>query len=372
MIETRADLVKLLKDFKAEGCPYSTLVKQGVTVPSAAAAELTRAGYELEVIDTGGGARKRDCVSSTNRGSETSAASTGGRRSSTCLPRPGRGGRMTVTERPTHAYCPACKEESAIDNRGRCLWCDGPTREKKKRGGWKRPDLRARSKLTDPMLRLLYKLHIEEGRSINSLAKEVYARVGYGSHHAAASRISKGWKRLGLEARDRIEQVQLTCTIHGLAPKHGSRPGYGTYKRRLHRPDRPLCAALKKQPPRKGEPCQRPAMEDSHFCASHDPARAAVRDQHLAAMRAKQPTREKVPMGPFIEFLRRRREELGSYGAVAEATGLHRSQVYRWKDGQDSRGRVKDTITVEVVDRALYSDGTTTFEELYEMEAAAA
>ena len=31
--------------------------------------------------------------------------------------------------RETHAYCPTCREVSAIDIEGRCLWCQGETRK---------------------------------------------------------------------------------------------------------------------------------------------------------------------------------------------------------------------------------------------------
>jgi hypothetical protein len=218
-----------------------------------------------------------------------------------------------IADRPTHGWCPACREDSAIAFNGSCLWCGGPTRERK-RGGW---------------------------------------------------------KRLGLPARDRIEQVKLTCTIHGMAPKHGPRPGYGTYKRRQKRPDQPLCAGTKKQPPRKGEPCQCPAMFGSDYCAQHDPKRQLAVQAHLAKMRRLQPKREMVPMAPFVAWLHEMREELGSYGKVAELTGLHRTAVYRWKSGQDTAGRLKTEISRGVVERALYEAGGS-FEDLYGHEAVAA
>lgn len=73
------------------------------------------------------------------------------------------------------------------------------------RGGWTRPDLRAKAKLTDLHLRALHRAYMEQGVSINTLAKQVYERVGYKSHHSAAVAMSRGWTRLGLPRRDRIE-----------------------------------------------------------------------------------------------------------------------------------------------------------------------
>lgn len=57
MIESRADLIKILKDFGDEGCPADVLRRQGVATPTAAAAELRRSGHEVDVIRTGGGIR---------------------------------------------------------------------------------------------------------------------------------------------------------------------------------------------------------------------------------------------------------------------------------------------------------------------------
>lgn len=132
----------------------------------------------------------------------------------------------------SQAWCPTCEEWTSLSDRGVCAWCDGPLIIKAKRGGWKRPDIAGRRKYTDPQLRVLYQVYIERGVSINALAKRTHAKVAYKSHHSAAVAISEGWRRLGLPARDRIAAVKLACTTHGMAPKHGPRPGYGTYKRR--------------------------------------------------------------------------------------------------------------------------------------------
>lgn len=232
----------------------------------------------------------------------------------------------------THAYCPACREESAIDRQGRCLWCEGPTEQRKprkKRGGWKRPDLRG-SRYTEAQLRALHAAHLQ-GRSVNSLAKDTYAKVGYGSASSAATAIGREWKRLGLAARDRVEQVRLTCTVHGMAPKHGSRAGYSKFRRKKGIGGwsyRPVCEAVRTQAPRKGEPCDRPAMEGSSFCHVHDPARREQVERITAEMR-RRVVREPLPIEPFLSWLRSLHAEHGTWRAVgellqADPTLLHR------------------------------------------------
>jgi hypothetical protein len=277
-----------------------------------------------------------------------------------------------MATRPTHGWCSGCKEESAIDNAGTCLWCGGPTEQRRKRGGWKRPDL-AGSRYTEDQLRALHLVHIRGEQSINSLAKQTFERVGYKSHHTAAVAISRQWKRLGLKARDRIEATVKASTKHGLAPKHGPRPGYNTYKRRVLRgqEDQPPCGGVRTQPPRKGEPCDARAMHGSEFCFAHDPERREEVEQILVDARLKQYRDEMVPMAPFVAWLRRRRAELGSWSAVADGMGRNISLIHNYGRGLTSNRQPKEEIGRTTVEELLEADGTATFEDLYTTEPVA-
>lgn len=104
--------------------------------------------------------------------------------------------------------------------------------------------------LTDTQLRALHRAHLN-GTSIHALGRHIHDRVGYASPKSAAMAISNGFMRLGLERRDR-----------------------------------PLCAAVRKNSPRRGEPCRLRAMAGSEFCSAHDPNRARERDAHLTRMRS--------------------------------------------------------------------------------------
>lgn len=276
--------------------------------------------------------------------------------------------------RPTHAYCPACKQDSALDHEQRCLWCGGPTEQRRKRGGWKRPDLRG-SKFTADQLRVLHVMHMR-GASANSLAAQVYERVGYISKGSALTAMLREWKRMGLKSRDRIEATVKASTKHGLAPKHGPRPGYARYKRViLHGNEDRQCAGVRQQAPRKGEPCNKPPLAGSDFCFAHDPEWAEWRDLHLANARAQAPEREMVPMAPFTRWLQQRREELGSWTAVAGRVDRHVALVHCYGRGIGTTSKQPKTeIGRDTVEELLDADGTTTFEALYqpELEKAAA
>lgn len=227
----------------------------------------------------------------------------------------------------------------------------------KRRGGWKRPDKWCR--YSKPQLRLLYKLHVEQHQSINSLAKRTYAALGYSSHGSSASAISAGWKRMGLPARDRIEMVRAVCTKHGLAPKHGPRPGYQTYRRRVlaGEKDQPRCKGFKSNPPRKGWPCQQRAMFGSDYCHAHDPLRLLQHQAQLARMRARIRRPEMLPMGPFSRWLDALAEDHGSLKAACAHHGLRYDSACRYRKGEGTDGRPKATISRGTVEGWLEAVG---------------
>ena len=279
------------------------------------------------------------------------------------------------SRRPTHGYCPSCREDSAIGFDETCLWCGGPTeqRDVKKRGGWRRPDI-AGSRYTEPQLRALHLMHTK-GASINNLAKQSYEKVGYRTHASAAVAISREWKRMGLPVRDRIEQVRKTCTTHGLAPKHGPRPGYGPYKRKVLRgqEDQPACAGVRTQHPRKGEPCDRPAMYGSEYCFVHDPALHDEVVEIAAKMRERQPEVEMVPLAPFATWLRARHAELGGWEAVADRMGRSTSLIHCYaREINTATKQPKTEIGRDLVADLLDTYGGATFTDLYEPAEVAA
>lgn len=269
-------------------------------------------------------------------------------------------------------WCPKCEEYTALVDSGVCAWCDTPLAHKK-RGGWRRTG--PPPKLTDQQLRAIYRVYVERGESINALAKRIHEKVGHKSHHSTAVAIGEGWKRLGLEARDRIEQVKLTCTVHGMAPKHGPRPGYGTYKRRvLHeQEDRPTCIAVKQQAPRKGKPCEHRALMDSEYCWAHDPRHELERQAITARMRRRRPEVAMLPMGPFAAWLRALRDEHGSMREVARLLDAPYTALCSYAKGNGTNKRPKPLVSVATVRRYAERAGTTVeaiYGAMVEAEAA--
>lgn len=184
-------------------------------------------------------------------------------------------------------WCPTCREETGLTDRGICQWCDTPLRHKTGR----RPG--SGSKLTDEQLRALHVAHVA-GRSINELAKHVYAKAGYASHGSCATAISKQWKRLGLPARDRIEMTVLKSTKHGRAGRAQAKeygPDYAAYRREQKRQAGEThgrrCQGVREWPPRKGQPCNRSALWDSDYCYNHDQRNRKQIEAHLELARSR-------------------------------------------------------------------------------------
>lgn len=185
-------------------------------------------------------------------------------------------------------WCPKCREETGLYEKGFCQWCDTPLRHKAGR----KPG--SGSKLSETQLRALHVAHVEHDRSINELAKSIYAKVGYKSHHGCAVAISNGWKRLGLQARGRIEMTVLKSLKHGRAGRAQQRehgPDYAAYRREQKRKNGEThgrrCEGVRQWPPRKGQPCNRNALWDSNYCYQHDPRNKAAIEAHLEKARSR-------------------------------------------------------------------------------------
>ena len=277
----------------------------------------------------------------------------------------------------THAYCDHCAEEVPINSMTEtCLWCDGPTREFRARRNKavKPTDRRTlrESKLGNDRLRLLHRIHIEKGMSINQLAAQLYEKHGYASKSSCATAIGNGFKRLDLKARDRVEATVAASTKHGMAPKHGPRPGYNTYRRRVlnGQPDQPRCEGTVRQGKAKGERCQRPAIFGSTFCQAHEPSREEARVLHLAAMREKR-TIDLIPLAPLSVWLNQLHAELGTWREVGWRVGRSASLVHAYargispttKEPLESIGRQTAEQLIEFAEDS--------FDEVYSMEVAA-
>jgi hypothetical protein len=226
---------------------------------------------------------------------------------------------------------------------------------------------------SEDRLRAMHVRHREQGVSINALAKESYKDAGYTTHTSAATAISREWKRMGLPARDRIEQTVIASTKHGHKARSVSRDEQNAYRRwraarkgwnSLRGPGQGRCKGIKRgyRGGNKGERCKHPAMEGSEYCAQHDPERQRALRERLAAMREKSPihTQERVPIGPFAAWLRELRSKHGSWAAVAKVAAV--SNGYPQHYGEEGRAEIGADTVRRWLERV--GDGTT-FEHLY-------
>lgn len=275
----------------------------------------------------------------------------------------------------THGYCDECREEVPVNSlTGNCLWCNSPARVRKVRKVAKaKPGDGRLSRITEERARVLHRLHLEKDLSINELAGQLWEQLGYASKSSCSSAIHLAFKRHGLKAQDRIEMCRKKSTKHGLAPKHGPRPGYGTYKRKvLHGiEDQPLCAAELTVGPRKGEPCQMSSMKDSVFCESHDSRFADRRATHLAVVRQNRwEGDDLVALAPLTDWLEVRHRELGSWREVGRLVDRSASLVHAYGRGLSPMTKKPlDVIHRSTVEGILESAGIA-FDEVYSGAAA--
>lgn len=187
------------------------------------------------------------------------------------------------------AWCPTCQDHALTSDTGLCVWCDTPIATphddtpvrviQPKRG-----NLVA---LTSRQLTEARRLYYQELMSLNQAAKTLLPATRYVSHTSLAQTLSHQFKLHGWPVRGRVEETVRVSTIHGLSPRSGKDPAHVRALKVARGTVRDvMCAAVRTQYPRKGQPCQRPALAGGDYCHAHDPKRAAARAAHLAAMRA--------------------------------------------------------------------------------------
>ena len=143
--------------------------------------------------------------------------------------------------------------------------------------------------LTDTQLRALHVAY-QQGMSLRELAAQILPRTRYNTVNGCASGILRGFARLGLERRDRVEATVAARTVHGLARRGNVDPAHRRALKvaRGEILDRPQCAGHKTTYPGRGRPCRALAMAGSPYCAQHAPERQDQVREHLAHARARQ------------------------------------------------------------------------------------
>jgi hypothetical protein len=210
------------------------------------------------------------------------------------------------------------------------------------------------------------------GESFNALAKSMLADTGYSSWQTCASGLCRIFKARGWPARERIQATVAASYKHGLK-KRDTQRGYNRLKREREGKWRPYCKGVRRQHPRKGEPCKRKAMFGSDYCVAHDPDRAAELAQHIRSVspaRVPSPPVERVLVAPLSAWLLEQYERLGAWKEVAALVEQDHNNTYGYAHPAGKhRTRKVLRSTVERMLAAARSNGTqVSFEDLYGKE----
>ena len=158
------------------------------------------------------------------------------------------------------------------------------------RGGGSRP-----THISEELLAEARRLYAG-GPSLRQVAAELHPRTGYKTVASCAEALYGHFKRRGWKLRPQREVTAARNHKHGRKARQQTRAQQNAYRRWLAEqrgwsavqgPGRPLCQAVKLNPPGKGRPCRRHALADSEYCYSHDPRRALERQAATARMRSK-------------------------------------------------------------------------------------
>lgn len=191
--------------------------------------------------------------------------------------------------RPDSGYCSECKQTSILTRAGLCAWCDHPVAPRAATTPpASRPKAGANVNRGVPVLmgedvledaRALY----ATGLSLRAVAGELLPRTGYSSEKSLVMALGTQFRHRGWPVRGRIEQVVMDSLVHGKARRGNVDPAHrAAVRRRSGEVRGVMCAGVRTQYPRKGEPCQRAARNGSLYCGAHDPALA---EQRAAALR---------------------------------------------------------------------------------------
>lgn len=164
---------------------------------------------------------------------------------------------------------------------GRCLWCDTQT------GASERAEVPPRAvsrprKISEEVLQEARQLYAS-GLSFRAVARQVVDRTEYANANVCATMLGSIFKTRGWPRRDQRQATADANWKHGNMVGGRRAPGYRKPCEVARR--RPLCAGVRLQYPRKGEPCQVAAMRGSEFCQAHDPERRHQVLEHVRAMR---------------------------------------------------------------------------------------
>lgn len=260
---------------------------------------------------------------------------------------------------------------------GSCSWCDGPTRQKRRRRGGKPKGVHGR--MTPDQVRAAHRLYVKEGLSCRELGRLLWERFGYASPVSAGESIYRAFKAMDLPRRTQREVTIARNLKHGRKTRAQTNEEQNAYRRwlaeqrgwkRVQGPGRPDCMAVKTGARGgKGEPCTRAAMEGSDYCYSHDPLHDLERQAALARARRRMAPRETVELEPFAAWVEQLYGDLKTLEAVAERLDCSKSAasniIRRRRSSPDGHRQPWEQISRSRVERYLELAAGPSINELY-------
>jgi hypothetical protein len=167
-------------------------------------------------------------------------------------------------------YCPTCRTRSLLSYSGKCVWCDTQVavreQPRKQRANAGIPVLMQDEVLEDA--RRIY----ETGRSLRSIAAELFERTDYASVRSLAAALSQQFRHRGWPVRGRVEQTVITRTKHGHLRRGQRNPAY-VRAQKIARGEiaNRRCQGVRLSYPNKGAPCSGWALTGSDYCYQHAP-----------------------------------------------------------------------------------------------------
>lgn len=206
------------------------------------------------------------------------------------------------------------------------------------------------------------------GLSLRDVAERIYPDTSYASVGAASTSLYSLFKTRGWKLRPQREVTRARSTKHGRKGRKQTREQQNAYRRWLSQqrgwkaiqgPGRPICTAVRQQPPGKGNPCKHHALTDSEYCWSHDPRYELNRQAQTARTRARISRAPMLPAAPFVAWLEMLHSELGGWRQVAATIGSQPSTVNKWGNALTTSNTPLERISVRVVRRSAENAGTT-------------
>lgn len=188
-------------------------------------------------------------------------------------------------------------------------------------------------------LPVLYHLYVAEQLSCRKIGERVWQQLGFASARSAGEAVFRAFKEAGYKLRTQSEATSLRNYKHGRRTRAlgETGPAVAEYRRWLKETEgryRPRCQGVKLQPPRKGTPCTKAAMNGSDFCFGHDPARAEQRNAITAAMRERMPDRDVVPADGLRASLVAYRAGGGRWRDLSRLSGVPEHYISHVAAGQ--------------------------------------